>query len=506
MPFYKKDIFLNSIFYLLLVLILVNRVVLFLNVNINCIDSDLPFFWAGIKDYSEGLFYEPRFYGQDYNTFMESLLSVPLYWLGVPVYYALPIATHFVSLFPFLFTAFYLFYKGRKENGILILCLLMCMCAGYDFMVSLPRGVSGVFFTSFFILSLLNPTHFGFLVLNTLLSVLGYFVTPNSVVVSVPLMTFLFLHNYKNKKYYFVTLLCLLFAGPCYLLFDKFYKDHPDYIIYGLSNNWSFTYFFDTLKHLDKSFAHVTFLTDENSAMLLGLLLLMTLFLFIINRSAFVAFLSFFGIILLSFCTSKVHEGVVWPFYSFSRMYIGIPVVIVLFSVFFWFRSGPFLNFFILLALTFSVYKFYTFKSNYVYHTDEKRWNGVHLIPLKTVVDGCSAFKDICKTNGTEHLLISNTFWLSTYMNYGGQAIFKDFPDSEETSAERRYWVRNGNKDKVLRKFIFLSVDFNFDKLPCVQDAAFSITRLDDYGIFLIENNNLKNGDFISLVNSCERN
>jgi len=53
----------------------------------------------------------------------------------------------------------------------------------------------------FFILSIVKPKHFGFLALNTLLSVFGYFVTPNSVVVSVPMLAFLFFHNYKDKKY-----------------------------------------------------------------------------------------------------------------------------------------------------------------------------------------------------------------------------------------------------------------------------------------------------------------
>ena len=220
MLFYNKPIILNLAFYACIAILLTTRILLILNLNIHYIDSDMPFMWAGVKDYSEGLFYEPRFYGQDYNTFMESLFAVPLYWIGVPVYYALPIITHLVAIFPFLFTAFYLFFKNRKENAILVLAILLCLAPGYDVMTSQPRGISGVFLCGFYILSFLNPTHMRFLALNTLLSVLAYFVTPNAVLISVPLMAFLFFHNYKNKKYYIVTICCLLSSIVFYLL-DK---------------------------------------------------------------------------------------------------------------------------------------------------------------------------------------------------------------------------------------------------------------------------------------------
>jgi hypothetical protein len=500
---YKKEFFLNITFYAFLCILLTLRVLLFLSINIDYIDSDQPFMWAGVKDYSEGLFYEPRFYGQDYNTFMESLFAVPLYWLSVPVYYALPIATHFVALFPFLFTAFYLFYKGRKENALVVLAISLCMTTGYHVMTSLPRGVSGVFFSGLFILSFLNPTHLRFLTLNTFLSVLAYFVTPNSVLVSVPLLVFLFFYNYKNRAYYLATGLTFLTIIPLYFVFDKFYKDHPDYVIYGLNNHITFDYFFEALSHLDKHFAHVSFFFEERSLILLVILLVLAIALFKTSKAAFLAFLSFLSIVLFSFCTTKVQEGVIWPFYSFSRMYIGIPVLIVLFSVLFPFRSRFLLPLLVIVTLSFSLLRFIHFKSSIRYHTDEKRWNGVHLVPLHTVLEACQLFGEACKTNKANYLLISNTFWLSTYINYGGQGILKDFPLSQETEAERRYWVREGNKNKVFKRFVFISVDYDFEK-HCSQDENFQIKRLNDYGLFLIENNTLQNKDFISLVTVCE--
>ena len=74
--------------------------------NLEYIDTDQPYMWLGAVDFSQGLFYEPRYYGQSYNTFMEALFAVPLLWFTVPVYVAVPVATHIISAFPFLFTAF----------------------------------------------------------------------------------------------------------------------------------------------------------------------------------------------------------------------------------------------------------------------------------------------------------------------------------------------------------------------------------------------------------------
>lgn len=499
----RRDILLSSLFYLFLALLVGMRVLLFLDLNINFIDSDMPFFWAGIQDYAKGLFYEPRFYGQNYNTFMESLLAVPLYLCGMPVYYALPVVTHIVALFPFIFTACWLFYKGRKENALLVLAILLCLTPGYEVMTSLPRGISGVFFTGFYVLSLVYPRDLRFLVLNTFLSVLGYFLTPNIVIVSVPLMAYLFLHNYKDKRYYAATIGCLLTVIPFYFLFDKFYKDHPEYVVYGLNNSWSLECFLETICHLDRSFAHVTFLAEEHSFPLLIVMAVLAAALFKTDKKAFLAFLAFTGILLFSFFATKVREGVVWPFYSFSRMYIGIPIVLALFTVFFRIRRGIFLTCIVLLSLAYASFKFITFKSSVAYHTQEKRWNGVHLIPLSTVLDGCKAFKEVCAKQQSDYLLISSTFWLATYLNYGGQAIDKDFPDSQETFAERRYWIREKYRSIVYERFVLLSVNFDLDK-ALAANGHFKIKRLDDYGLFLIEQNTLAQQDFIPLVIQAE--
>jgi hypothetical protein len=104
--FFKLDFLLNRkglfffIFSTLIALVILNRIQIYLNVSLNYVDSDQPFMWAGAIDYSKGIFHEPRFYGQNYNSFFEGLVAVPFIWFGLPVYKALPIATQCIFLFP----------------------------------------------------------------------------------------------------------------------------------------------------------------------------------------------------------------------------------------------------------------------------------------------------------------------------------------------------------------------------------------------------------------------
>lgn len=505
--FLGKEKVLNFSFVVFILFILITRILIFFNVNVDAIDSDQPFMWAGLKDYSEGRFYEPRFYGQDYNTFLEALFALPLVWLALPVYYALPIATHFISLFPFLFTAFYLFFKGKKENALFILAALLCLPIGYDILNSIPRGfVSGLFFTSFFIVSILNPQNLRFVLINTVMAISGYFVNPNSVLVSVPFLLFVFLNNYQNKKYYYASFAGLLSAVPFYFFFNYFYKVHPAYIILGLEYNMTTDFFWSILTHLDRHFAHISFFVEENCILLFLALMVLTYALFKLDKKAFYALFGFFGVVILSFFSGKTEDGVVWPFYFYSRLFLGIPLVIVLLSALLPLQSKKILIPLLVITFGFTIYKFSNFKRAVTYHTKvESRWNGVHLLSLSSVLEGANFFKEACKKNNTDHLLISNAFWLCTYLNYGGPAFMGDFPSTEETEAERRYWVREENKEKVFNRFVFLSVKYDLDKQVSGK-YNFEIKRLDDYGLFLIENNQLKNKDFILLVKECESN
>lgn len=501
---YRNPFLWKLLFFTALAVVVFNRVLLFSQININYIDSDQPFMWAGAVDYSHGIFMEPRFYGQNYNTFFEGLVAVPLLWCGLPVYYALPASTHFISLFPFLFAAFFLYRKKKITNAILVLCVPLCLNSAYDIMSSLPRGFAGgLFFCSFYVVSMVHPQNVKWLAFNAAMAVVAFFVNPNSVLVSAPFFFFMLLHHYRSTRFYFITAGALLFFTLLYYLIEGFYLRHPSYVILGVTPGFGLQNFFTNLFTINNLFSQVSFFTVR-----FGILVLIYLFLFgfvfrFWEKKVFYTSVSVFVFIGLTFLLGKMQDGRLWPFYSYSRMYLGLPLIFCLFIALMPLRPRKLLLLAFIVSGSYGGYKLVNMKNSVAFHTRESIWFGVHLVSLQSALDGINFYGESCRKNNCDFFLISNGFWLNTFLDYGGPAVREDFPETEETNSERRYWVREKNQNKVHEHFIYLSSTFTLDKvLPA--NSSFSMQKLDDYGLWLIKNNTLTTSEFIERVKEAE--
>jgi hypothetical protein len=506
--FFKLDFLLNRkglfffIFSTLIVLFILNRIQIYLNVSLNYVDSDQPFMWAGAIDYSKGIFHEPRFYGQNYNSFFEGLVAVPFIWFGLPVYKALPIATQCIFLFPFLFSSIFLCARGQKVNALLVLASVMCMTTGFDIMTSIPRGfVTGVFFSSFFVVSFVNPNDFKMLMLNGVMLLLGYYINPNSVLISAPFLAYLMQFHYKNKKFYWFVLGMMVLFVLLYFVFDYFYKVNPSYVIYGYEHDFSFKYFLENLSHLHQAFIYISFFREGQAWIVILCLFILGLNLYNENRKAFYAFIVFLCFVLLAFFSGKSRDGAEWPWYAYSRVHICIPATLFLFTSIFKFKENIILAVLVLVVISFASFKLISFDKELQKLTNEKLWNGVHLVPMETTLKAVQLYKDYCKKEEVDFLLVSNGFWLNTYLDYGGQAIDKSFPNTLETRAERRYWQRGALNNQTIKKFVFISVLYDLETYPKQQ---FKLKRLDDYGLYLVYDNQLKTEAFINWANKTE--
>jgi hypothetical protein len=496
----KKEKLLSIVFFLFLAVVLVNRIWLFFTVNINCIDNDQTIMWLGAKHYSQGLFYEPRFYGQDYNTMMEALVAVPFIKLGLPVFYAVPIATHIIFLTPFLFTGIYLFLKKQKEAAIFVLATLLCMPTGYDIMNSIPRGfVTGLFFTSLFVVNLLNPRNYKFMVINVFMAYVGYAVNQNSVLVSAPFLFYLFLVNYKDKKFYIYSLAGLLLALPVDYGLNHFYKVHPEYVFYPANNFFAIEYFVKAVSELDKRFAHISFFIEEQSFLMLAIFVLISYLLFKKNKPFFFAFLVFIAVLLVSFFSRKVSDGIVWPFYSYSRMYLGIPIILYILIIGA-FNLKKVIYVLIPITLIFTTYKMVSFKSRLAYHTRDEAAGFVHLNKLNEIFEATDKYRSKCKSLNINDFIIINSVWHDDEINYGGPALFDDFPKTFKPSFERRSWRRIEEKTAVHSDFIIYTADYDFDRIAKQKYKTLEVYRLDDHGLFLIKNNKLNTVAFLKYI------
>jgi hypothetical protein len=499
----SRPVIFNCVFVFFLTLVILSRLFLFLELNLSYIDTDQPLMWLGATDYSKGNFFEPRYYGQNYNTFMEGLFAVPLLWITVPVYKAVPAATHFIFLFPFLFTAGYLFARGKKANSILVLATLLCLPVEHDILTGIPRGfVTGLFFCSFFALSVLDPGNQLYLALNTAMSVLGFYVNPNSILVTGPLLFYLMLLNYKTRRFYLsvgVGVCCIIIF---YFVFNWFYRIHPHYVLIPLDLTFHPEDLWYNISHLDEKFAHVTFFRQGQSGFLLIVMLVSGVVLFRHNRPAACAYLVFLLLILLSFCFRKNIEGSMWPFFSYSRMYVSIPLTLCLFVGLIDLSMTRLIFVLTGITIVFSTYKLLTMEQAVVRYTQKEPYQYVTLVPLKSALDAIDFYRSACESNGCNFLLISTGFWLNSILNYGGPAIHNDYPSTRETIAERRYRVRND--EKARERFIFISPMNDFEKLN--RNSGFEITRLDNYGMYLITSNTLSMSNFIENVKLVEGN
>lgn len=493
----------KALFISLLALIVLNRVIILFSAN-QMVDSDQPFMWLGTRDYAAGNFYEPRFYGQDYNTFFEALVAAPLYKAGVPINFTVPIATHLIFLFPLFFSLVFLFRKGRCLQAIAGASILLYFSTAFDILSSLPRGfVGGIFFCSFFLPSIFRPNNVKLIAINTVLIAIGYYITPNLLLAAGPYLFYLWLHHIKNFKFYLLAPLFLTALGIFYFVFDYFYKLHPEYVVYNLVNDFSLQYFLQNITQLDQCFAHVSFFVEDNSLPLLLGFLVMTVITFKAGKNLFYTWLCFLVVLLLSFFAGKTRDGSFWPYYSYSRMYLALPLIFIVFIGSIPFRKTVAVFIFVALALVFESYKLFKVKDVIAFHTNHLHAKGVRITSVETIKDAVSTYKKFCSNNDVHELKLSTIFWLSPYLTYGAQVLDPEFPNTEETWADRRYWVRVQHEDSVYKRFIIISINYEFDKLTAGK-YAFDVKKLDDWGVFLIENNRLRNKEFMDILRDIE--
>lgn len=493
----------RPLFWLLLMLLLLYRVLIFKFINLVCLDSDQAFMWAGLADYAGGIFMEPRFYGQDYNTFFEAFVAIPFYWIGIPVHVALPLGSYVCFLAPWIIPAAFLYRKGDIARACTFLAVSLCLLIPYDVITGIPRGFNGGLALMLLMChSLRYPSKLSYLTANIVLSVIAYFINPNSLLVSAPCLFYLWLHNLKSTSFYLRSALALPIAVSCWLLFDLFYYQHPEFVVYNVNLELSLEHLSTNLRALHSRLAHVSFFSATHAWFTAAGYLLLLAALFISNRKAFWAALIAPLIILLSIASNKGGDGSMWPFYSYGRNYIGLPLFFALFLTLLPARNELCMAL-VLAALITGIYKLSTFNRSMKDIYDETNWLGVHLVKLSDATHSMQVYKEACKKYHTNQLLVSNNFWLNTVIAYGGSAVHPDFPTAFETNNERRYWLREGLAAKVVPSFVYISSRSDLEEV--LPQQKFSLKKLDDYGMYLVKDNSLRNRDFISLVWEAEK-
>ena len=91
-----------------------------LAITIGYASDDLTVVWTAARDYAQGVFHEPFFYGQDYGVMLEALLAAPFVRLGADPIVAVPVVMAVLAMLPFWSFALFEYRRANLVAAIFI--------------------------------------------------------------------------------------------------------------------------------------------------------------------------------------------------------------------------------------------------------------------------------------------------------------------------------------------------------------------------------------------------
>jgi len=296
-------------------------------------DIDQTVMWNGAMDYSQGIFREPFFYGQDYNFMLEALLAVPLIWVGFPVYKALPIVTAVLSVVPFIALAF--FFRKRNHNlwAYLSLAIPVLLPIEYNFLTTISRGiVQAHLFLPLLLIPFFDPDRLRNITILYIASSLCLLANQSSIIIVAPVFLYVYVHQYKSGSFYIKSLWIIPFA-VVYFLAKYYYVLHPEKILLKMTGLKPQLYLLLTNLKYDELFNYVFPVVSHWGNLYLAILpILMIAALARKNTKAFIFTASATAILFVSLTIPKAHifyEGA-GIFYHSSRFYILLAMLLIL--------------------------------------------------------------------------------------------------------------------------------------------------------------------------------
>ncbi len=452
----------DALFFGILAFVIVLRCLILVDFAFNIYDSDQSIMWNGAIDYSHGIFHEPRFYGQAYSTMLEALLAVPLIWLSVPVYIALPVITTVLTLLPFVLIALVARSQGKVLQACLVLAIPIFLPVEYGFLTTLARGfVPGIFVASIGAVMLYYPDRkWGWFIFG-LCSMLGYSVNSNSFLISAPVFLYLWLNNLKTSRFYFYCGAGFLIGLAVHLLVALFYILHPDHAIHHLARfMMAISLFLDAFKHLDRHLGFVTPVFGTHGIMSLILFILIgTIFLFQKKRNAAIMAFASLGLILVSLSLKQVFMSTDSIFYSYARYYLALPVLIALFIPF---LGIPFKRIWIVVMILTTGLFIARVQDIEPAYTRVLAPGINHYISIATPEifrKKCQQIGYFAKLLNISLVVVENDYFYD-FIDYGCATCFEKFPATLRPVYERRVWRLKEEQTSVHRNIMI--VDFGF--------------------------------------------
>lgn len=443
--------------YLIILLILLIKIIYFITFSQIYTDSDQVVLWNTLRDYSNLKFHSLQFYGQSYNFNIEVFLAIPFYLLGLSEQTSLSIASIILSSSPFfLFSAL---WKNEANPWVkyIPLLVLVALPGEYHMLSGMPRGFTGgIFLSSLGIYLYHRKVNNTRLITATMLCGLGIFINPNSILI-IPLIGLNKKVNFKDYKFYLYGLLGFIISGFAFIANYLFYKENPEMIIHpapqmGLSlNNFPII-----ISKLDLYFNHISPLFYKIGWIWL-VIILGSIFYFIKhkNTESSIVIISIFSIIILSFFSNKVTDATNSIFFSGSRMYLGMPLIIA-----FILKELPHYKFNktllkSILVLVIAHYSFHSFAYSIVQKDalSGSKYTLVGVSKIKDLKEDCLSLQNIKKPR---YYFALDARGETLLISYGCECLIKDFSPSYSLLYERRTWLNEAFKNAELKDILLI--------------------------------------------------
>lgn len=352
--FFMRKIVQDKLFLFLSLLIIAYRLYILFRYNIHFTDDDQACMWYGSAVFSHLIFPEPCFFGQAYGSMLESLAAVPLIWLKVPFYIALPLATHIISAFPFFYIAIKL-HKQQKEYGAFAaLFLYFAMSWKWDLLTSIPRSlINGMPFAIIGAIFINEKSSSLKSFAGALLSCLGAVMTNSAGAITVIGFAYYLINIKKNHDQILSVASGALLSILVYVLIQNFYQINADFNLHGTGKGQ--LDFNSLLKNLGNitgilgtfCFVRPNWLAGEN-ILVFGIILLI----YLIKQRKWTT-LTLSAVLLILFtglcCMSKTNDyNKDSILFSQARMFLFVPYV-VLTIMYFSLTSEAKVNFYVFL-------------------------------------------------------------------------------------------------------------------------------------------------------------
>jgi len=467
-------------------------------------DHDQVLMWLGASNYKDFLFYEPCFYGQNYNVMLEALLAVPLLFFGVPHHYALPLSTSFIFLFPVFLISFFAFKKGWYLTAFFSALIPLAMPLRFHMISSMPRGfVTGPAIAAVaMIIMLAGESKWRFFWFG-LLGVLSVVVLPSAALIMIPVGMYVLFTYWREVRNIVLLIGGGSIGGILYVLKNYFYAINPNYNHYSRIEGalfFSFDNFLNNFKNYENYFSDVTPIFFNNYYVLEVLFVILFSYIMIkskLYKSYFILIFSLF-FVFLTLGFDKVSDGTVSIFYPYSRYYFSIFYLMIFFVWLVDRQNSKLLKYRINIVILFMIFTSLFLKilvdstlGNYQINVKEEiaLQRAVFVDSTDNVYKDSEKLKTVAEQFDAE-LIIGNNFLI----NYAFPALHRGatptllLPAGRER-LERRTWRIAEEFEAIRKRIILINYKNTYDESHIYPfHRVIHTDYLSDSTIYVIEN------------------